>query len=207
MVLHVVATDNCSLCILPDFSLVLYSANILGTTGSTRQYQQCNQVVKVVQPLQVGTFTLVIGRKVHCDRPVHKVSRTGPWEGSSQQQVCYLHLYERRNRRSTARTLQNDLKQATGIIKLSETRLLGEGGMRAQRPEYNTSMTGFGGGLVMVCGGMEDHTDHVIASGTLNLLGIGMKCSRVHCQTLHWCSGPWVPPGARQCLVSCGQSV
>ncbi len=28
-----------------------------------------------------------------------------------------------------------------------------------------------------------------------------------HCQTLRWCSGSWVPPGARQCLALCGESM
>ena len=30
---------------------------------------------------------------------------------------------------------------------------------------------------------------------------------QTHCQTLRWCSGPWVPPGAGQCPASCRQSM
>ncbi len=61
----------------------------------------------------------------------------------------------------------------------------------------------FGVGSVMVWGGlsMEARQWH-------------SECHQVsgwnpwtHCQTLRWCSGSWVPPGARQCPASCAKSM
>ncbi|KAK3556137.1 hypothetical protein QTP70_005621 [Hemibagrus guttatus] len=168
---------------------------------------------------------------------------------------------------STARTLQNDLQQATDVNVSDQTirNRLHEGGLRAQYPLVGSVLTPqhhgaqlafaiehqnwqvrhwcpvlftdesrftlstcdrrervwrshgecyaacnivqkdrFGVGSVMVWGGisMEGRTDlYRLDNGTLTAIRYQ------DCQTLCWCSGSWVPPGARQCPASCGESM
>ena len=204
-----------SLCFLMDSSLVLCSASVLVTTGSMRRYLQLNQVAhcSLAPP---GCHIHTCGHKMVCcvsqhsrksmeeipgDRLLGEESWTGPEKGinpaagpvsaplceEEQEEHCQSSTKWPPAGYRCACFWPNCQKQT---LCLWQEGLTSTNGTCAHSPAPCSS--------IAILQRTPELADPPLAPRSLH------KWEQV--QTLRWCSGPWVTPGAAQWLASCGQS-